>query len=282
MAKATRATRRKPKKKPITAKNADRHRLYEMSVQEPDVEVDRISRIFRRRTGRPARDLREDFCGTANLCAEWVRSHPERTAVGIDLDRDTLEWGRWNNMAPLGEDSLRVTLRHQDVRDPVPEKFDVAIAFNFSYQILMERATLRSYFEAVRRTLRPDGILFLDAIGGWEAQMPLEEERRESGFTYVWDQHDFNPIDNTMQCYIHFRFDDGSEMYRAFSYRWRLWQLVELQELLREAGYEAVDVYWEDEDEDRNDLGTFRRRTRVQNDPGWNCYIVAQKKVPQR
>lgn len=272
--------RRRARQPKLTARNADKYQLYQMSVQDPETEVDRVARIFRRRTGRSARDLREDFCGAAAVCAAWVRSRNDRTATGIDLDRECLEWGRWNNLAPLGADAGRVTLYKRDVRDPVPGRFDVALGFNFSYQIFKTRGDLRAYFKAVRKTLRRDGMLFLDAIGGWEAQQPLQEERREDGFTYIWDQDEFNPIDNTMQTYIHFRFDDGSELRRAFSYQWRLWQLVEIKELLREAGYEAVDVYWEDEDADRNDLGTFRPRTRVQNDPGWNCYIVAQNHVP--
>lgn len=270
--------KRKRAGRKLTARTADRHELYEKSVQEPDVEIDRVTRIFQRRTGRVPLKLREDFAGTANLCAAWVHSRPDRTATGIDLDRPTLEWGRWRNLAPLGEDAWRVTLRCQDVRDPVPGRFDVALAFNYSYQVFKTRAVLREYFRAVRRTLARDGMLVLDLMGGWEASMPLEEERREDGFWYIWDQDFYNPIDSNLTCYIHFRFDDGSEMRRAFTYDWRLWQPVELTELLLEAGYERADVYWEDEDEDRNDTGTFRARKRVQNDPGWNCYVVAQNR----
>jgi SAM-dependent methyltransferase len=277
----TRAARRARKPK-FTARNADRHRLYEMAVQDPGVEVDRLGRIFRSRTGRPALALREDFCGTANLCTAWVRSRGDRTATGLDLDRETLEWGRWNNLAPLGDDAWRITLRNQDVRDPVPERFDIAAGLNFSYSIFKTRDDLRRYFRSVYDSLTSDGMLFIDVLGGWEAQQEIEEERREDGFTYVWEQRDFNPIDNTMTTYIHFRFDDGSEMRRAFRYDWRLWQVVELREVMAEAGFDEIDVYWEDEDEDRNDLGTFRRRKRAPNDPGWNCYVVGKKNPGSR
>jgi SAM-dependent methyltransferase len=272
--KRNRGNRRRP---PLTARNAERHVLYEASVQDPDVEIERVHRIFKRRTGRVPLSLREDFAGTANLCATWIRSRRDRTATGIDLDRETLEWGRWHHLAPLGEDAYRITLRCQDVREPVPGRFDVAVAFNYSYQVFKTRADLRAYFAAVRRTLVPDGMLFLDLMGGWEARMPLEEERREKGFTYVWDQDRYNPIDSNLVCHIHFRFDDGSEMRRAFTYDWRLWQPVELTELLVEAGFRCADVYWEDEDEDGDGNGRFRIRTHVDNDPGWNCYVVAQR-----
>lgn len=261
----------------LTARNADRHVLYEQAVQDPEIEIDRVHRIFKRRTGRVPLSLREDFAGTANLCATWIRSHRERTATGVDLDRETLEWGRWRHLAPLGSDAHRITLRCQDVREPVPGRFDVALAFNYSYQVFKTRKALGEYFRAVRRTLAPDGMLFLDVMGGWESTMPLEEERRDEGFTYIWDQDRYNPIDANLVCYIHFRFDDGSEMRRAFTYDWRLWQPVELTELLLEVGYRRADVYWEDEDEERNDTGRFRIRTQVDNDPGWNCYVVAQR-----
>jgi hypothetical protein len=38
--------------------------------------------------------LREDFCGTAIVCAESVSRSVERKAIGVDLDLDVLEYGR--------------------------------------------------------------------------------------------------------------------------------------------------------------------------------------------
>lgn len=262
----------------LTAQTADRHDLYQKSVQEPETEIERVTTFFKDRTGRVPLSMREDFGGTAFLSAHWVKSRSDRTATVIDNDRDTLEWGRWHNLAPLGEEAHRVTLRCQDVREPVSGEFDVALAFNYSYQVFKTREELRSYFEAVRETLVDDGMLVLDVMGGWESRMPMEEERREDGFWYTWDQDSYNPIQSEIRCHIHFRFDDGSKMREAFTYDWRLWQLIELKELMLEAGYERADVYWEDEDEDREDLGTFSIRTEVDNDPGWNCYIVGQKR----
>ena len=57
----------------LTAKNADLHWLYEQSVQNADVEVEFIDRVFRKEFGRKPTFLREDFCGTALLCADWVK-----------------------------------------------------------------------------------------------------------------------------------------------------------------------------------------------------------------
>ena len=98
------------------------------------------------------------------------------------------------------------------------------------------------------------------------------------GFTYIWEQASFNPIDATMTCNIHFAFPDGSKMDQAFSYYWRLWSLPEIQELLEEAGFSEITVYWEGTDEESNEGdGIYKPATVGDADPGWVCYIVAQR-----
>ena len=126
----------------------------------------------------------------------------------------------------------RLRLLQSDVRDARTPGMDIVLAMNFSYYLFMDRAALLDYFRGTLAQLAPDGILFLDAYGGYEAPMVLQEPRECEGFTYIWDQAEFNPIDSQMQCYIHFEFPDGSRMDRAFSYRWRLWTLPEIRELL--------------------------------------------------
>jgi hypothetical protein len=279
--------RKKPGKKAsdprFTAKTADRHLLYQYSVQNPDQEVEVIEEAFRERRGRRPLTLKEDFCGTALLCAEWVRSHKKRSAVGLDLDAEVLDWGRKHNLAPLGADQKRVKVFEQNVLDPVKGKFDVCVGMNFSYFLFTTRNALRSYFEAALRSIADDGILFLDCYGGWESQEVMEEEReievdgKSSVFTYIWHQAYFNPINGAATNHIHFEFNDGTKMREAFTYEWRLWTLPEIIELLLEAGFRNVDTVWEDEDEDGEDLGTHSVQTEMENQPGWLCYIVAEK-----
>lgn len=257
------------------ARKADKHDLYQRSVQDPDHDLDIVERVFRKEAGRKALALREDFCGTAYTSATWVSRGKDRTATGVDLDRSVLAWGKKHNIAPLGDAASRVTLLRQDVRAPVKGPFDVTLAFNFSYFIFGTREELVGYFRNVRRSLARDGIFFLDMYGGPEAQEEGEETRRVSGFTYIWDQSYVNPIDMTVVNYIHFRFRDGSQKKRAFKYVWRLWSCPELRELLEEAGFSWVDFYFEDEDEDGDPTGTWRRRTVVPADPAWLAYVVA-------
>lgn len=261
------------------AEQADRHALYQEAVQDVEAEIDFVDETYKELRGRPARVLREDFCGTANTACEWVRRRKTNRAVGVDLDTEVLEWGREHNVSELtAEQQKRIELIEGNVLDTPSEPADVALAMNFSYYLFRKRDELRRYFEVVRDNLKDDGILFLDAYGGYDAPKEITEPRQCDGFTYIWDQAEFNPITNGMVCHIHFKFPDKSRLRRAFSYHWRLWSLPEITELLEEAGFGQVDVYWEGTDEETGEGdGIYEPATVGDADPGWICYIVAQK-----
>jgi hypothetical protein len=210
----------------LTSCNADRHHLYQRSVQEADAEGRFVARTFERIAGRKAMSLREDACGTALFCARWVAKRA-RTAVGLDLDREVLAWGTEHNLAPLGERASSVRLLRQDVRSPCRGRFDVTVALNFSYFVFRTREDLRGYFAGVRRSMAADGIFVLDAYGGYQSWRPQTERRRLVGFTYVWEQASVDPVDHSVVNHIHFEFTNGTRMKRAFTYEWRLWTLPE-------------------------------------------------------
>lgn len=271
---------------PSMAECADRHELYQKSVQDPAMEVALLVEKFRALRGRDPMSLREDFCGTAYLCVEWCRSHPARTAVGVDLSEETLEWGRRHNLATAEESvANRIVLRHGDVLDTPGEPVDVVCAFNFSYNGFKTREQLRRYFQAARAQLGPEGLLVLDVYGGQEAIDVMSEDREVDGedFTYVWEQEKFNPITHDTVCHIHFEFPDGSRMERAFTYDWRLWTLPELREILAEAGFSAVHVFWEefedsdDDDEYLESTGRYYETEEVENQESWICYLMAER-----
>jgi len=260
------------------ALQADRHYLYQESVQDTEAEIDFIEETWNQLRDRPAELLREDFCGTANTACEWVLHESGHYSIGIDLDSEVLEWGELNNLEQLEEEQRsRVLLLNENVLDSSPEPADIILAMNFSYYLFLTRREMLSYFRQVRSGLVDDGIFFLDAYGGYDAPREIEEERECDGFTYIWEQASFNPIDSTMTCHIHYRFPDKSRMDRAFSYFWRLWTLPEIQELLAEAGFSDVTVYWEGTDEKSNEgNGIYSPAETGDADPGWVCYVVAQ------
>ena len=265
------------------ADSADRHSLYQQSVQDVEAEIDFVEQTWSELRNRPAIFLREDFCGTANTACEWVIRDDSHHAVGVDLDRDVLDWGRLYNFAKLDDEQLeRIELLNEDVVHTRPGLADIILAMNFSYYLFLERDEMREYFASVLDGLVSDGILFLDAYGGYEAPMVLTEPREcqdEDGndFTYIWEQAEFNPIDSCMTCHIHFEFPDKSRMEKAFIYRWRLWTLPEIREMLYEAGFSKVDIYWEGTDEKNNEGNGIYMPSEIGDaDPGWVCYIVAQ------
>jgi len=271
--------KRKPASKSM-AESADRHRLYEQSVQGVAEEYDFVSETFRTLRQRPAHSVREDFCGTASMCCEWVRRDEQNTATGVDIDADVLAWGREHNVASLQRDErARIRLIQENVFDvDNAEPVDVVLAMNFSYQVFKTRELLGRYFRKALTALADDGILFLDVFGGYEAFREIKEKRKFKHFKYIWEHASYNPINGDILCHIHFKFADGSRLRDAFTYDWRLWTLPELQELLSEAGYTRVSVYWEGTDKDSGEgNGHYSPSTVGDADPSWVCFLVAEK-----
>ena len=268
----------KGRSKPTMASRADRHVLYQRAVQCVEPEIDFVDATFTQLRGRTAKRLREDFCGTANTSCEWVRRRNDNIAYAVDLDPEVLAWGYENNRAKLGKHAKRLTLIEADVTEAEVEPVDVVLAMNFSYWILKGRARTRNYFRRIRDQLVDDGIFFLDCYGGYESFQEMKERTELKGFTYVWDQARYNPITGDMDCKIHFEFPDGSKMKNAFTYQWRLWTLPEIKEMLTEAGFRDVTVYWEEWDEEEEEgTGEFYPAQSGDADPAWVCYIVAAK-----
>ena len=272
------SSRRKSGKNKLTqAQQADKHILYEKTVQSPETEIDFIDNTYRDLRGHHAASMREDFCGTGNNSCEWVRRRGTNIAFGIDIDKEVLEWGTSHHIAGMNDDQAgRVQLIRGDVlRARVPQ-VDVVMAMNFSYFIFKDRATMKRYFRSVYRGLKDDGIFFLDAFGGYEAFREMEESTKYNGFTYIWDQAHYNPITGDGTFHIHYKFKDGSRLKKAFTYDWRVWTLPELTEMLEGAGFRA-EVYWEETDEDDEGTGVYKPTREGEADAGWVAYIVARK-----
>ena len=264
---------------------ADKFACYQKSVQTPDHEVEFFEQAFRDATRRKPYTLREDFCGTFAVCCEWVKSHPRRTSLGVDLCDETLDWGRQHNLSKLSESQQqRVRLLSQDVRKRNRPQVDILAAQNFSFWIFKKRSEVIEYFKVARSNLKPDGIMVMDMMGGGECyEEDLVDKRTivkgKKGFKYHWKQASFNPVTAEARFSISFKFADGSKLKNAFEYDWRFWTIPEVREMLAEAGFRESHVYWESESEDESDdeYGEWYRADDASSDPSWICYIVALK-----
>lgn len=255
-------------------------------MQGVEYDLDFLERVYRRHHRGTFRDLREDFCGTAQLAGAWVLRRPANRAWGVDLDAATLAWARMHRVPRLRRSAERLTLVCGDVRRVRRPAVDVVVALNFSYWVFKQRAELVRYFTCVRRSLKPGGMLVANAFGGTGALQKLTERTRVPtstsiagdlvpGFTYVWEHRSFNPIDHDIQCAIHFELRDGRRIRNAFRYDWRLWTLPELRDAIAEAGFRASEVYVEgwNAKHDRPD-DTYRLKRRFENQEGWLAHVI--------
>lgn len=264
---------------------ADPYDLYQRAVQCVEAEIDFVDATFKTLRGRRAVHLREDFCASANSACEWVRRRRGNTALGLDIDAAPLAWGRGHTVSALTPaQRARLELRrasvlgrHADLRG----RFDIILGMNFSYYCFTKRGVLLEYFRRARGALSPDGVLFLDYMGGSDSHRELRERRvvgrGRRAFTYIWHQQKFNPITADIRCAIHFAFPDGSRLRDAFVYNWRLWGLAEIQDVLRDAGFSRITVYWEGDDGDGGGDGEFKPSTEGDACAGYIGYISAER-----
>lgn len=225
----------------------DKYDLYTRAVQSPENDVKFFSRTFQKLKGRKASTFLEDFCGTFRLSCEWVKLNKRHHSFGLDLDKEPIAYGMKNYLPKLSEDQrARVLISEANVLDDFPHgQVDIVAACNFSYFLFKTREQLRAYFQSACRRVKKDGVFIIDCFGGSACLAPNEEEVKHPGFSYFWDQEDFNPITNEAKFSIHFQRKTERKRKRVFTYDWRLWSIPELREVLAEAGFQKSTVFWE-------------------------------------
>jgi hypothetical protein len=271
------------KKKQTMAEKADKFVCYQKSVQSPDHEVDFFEQAYKDAFKKKPYSLREDFCGTFSVCCEWVKSNVKRTALGVDLCGETLQWGRDHNLTKLTDkQQKRVRLLEQDVRKRNRPPVDVLAAQNFSFWIFKTRREVINYFKAARANLNANGIMALDMMGGGDCYIDGHVDKKtirkgKNGYRYEWRQESFDPITHDASFSISFKFKDGSRLDDAFEYHWRFWTIPEVRELLQESGFRESHVYWELEDEESEETEKWERVEKGTSAPCWIAYIVGVK-----
>jgi len=221
--------------------------------------------------------MREDFCGTFALCCEWVKLDETKKAIGLDIDPEPLAYGSAHYLSDLtSSQQKRVQTVQRDVLVRSSKKSDIICALNFSYFCFHERATLLRYFKACRQSLRSNGLFVVDAFGGPQHGEPSLDTKRLPGLTYFFEQENFDPINNRTRFSLHFKPKGGKTRKRAFTYDWRMWSIPEIRDVMLDAGFEAVEVYWEGTSRDGRGSGRFNRKDKGEPCQVWVAYVVGR------
>jgi hypothetical protein len=257
--------------------------LYEKSVQSPETHIEWLVDMYHSLHGTYPVHLREDFCGTFAMCCAWVKKNRRNTAVGLDLDSDPIQYGKKTHLKKLNpEQQKRIKILQQNAISVTSPKADVIMAGNFSFYIFKERQVLLNYLRKARASLNDKGILFLEMAGGPgmiskskdRRRIKFDEERPKKGaFTYIWDQQSFDPITHDTKYAIHFKMDDGRQIQNAFTYDWRLWTIPEVRDLMNEAGFSKVLVFWETSHKGKG-TDEYVPMERGDNAYSWISYVV--------
>ncbi len=251
---------------------------YERAVQNPQNEVDFFNEKYSEIRNKKAKTLREDFCGTAAISCKWVDQSDEHFAWGVDLDPEPIEYGKENHLAALENSAQkRMTYIEGNVLDTDTPKVDISFAFNFSYFIFKKRKELLQYFKAAYKSLNKDGVFFIDLFGGPDSQTVMTDVISHPGFKYYWDCQMFNPMTSECRFAIHFKRKGEQKIKDVFVYNWRMWTMIELREMLEEAGFKSTIAYWEGEDEEGDGNGEFFATEEAENCDAWVTYIAAVK-----
>ncbi|KAJ1677528.1 hypothetical protein EV182_005977, partial [Spiromyces aspiralis] len=285
-------------------KGVNKHELYEQAVQTPKREVRNLDSIYRQLMQRYMRDrsegdrsyalgLREDFCGTAALCAEWVKRDQRRWGVGVDIDEEVIRYGREVTLPRrnLCDGDGRISLVVADVMnvhgriqpriggevndddgsdneegawaEPLDSaeyaipKADIIAAFNYSVCYFHQRAQLIRYLRNSLDNLNDRfGLLACDLFGGSQVFVDEHADIRDFGsFKYKFEHRGFDLLTNTAKFAISFRASNGVQLKDAYTYHFRMYTPFELKEAMLEAGFDYVSIWisLESKDSDGSD-----------------------------
>ena len=253
----------------------DKYFYYKSSVQSPTDDIKFFQKTFKHFFKKSAYIFREDFCGTFYLAYHWIKKHSKNKAIAIDADKDPIEYGNKHHLSKLKtEEKKRLTVLNKNVLDKNLPKAEIITVSNFSYYALKERNLMLKYFKNVHSSLFKNGLFIIDVLGGPDCEELSEEEVEHENFSYYWDQDHFNPISRTGQFYIHFKRKEEKKREKVFQYDWRLWSLPELKDILIDAGFSKVHVYWEGTNKQGEGNGLFKAETEGELCDTWIAYLV--------
>lgn len=274
-------THRKKVRRRVNKKDSrplfDKYEYYRKAVQSAENDVQFLQATYMELKRKAPRTFREDFCGTFALSTEWIKLNPRHEAIGIDLDPEPMAYGRSHYLSKLKpEQQRRMKLLEGNVLEPNQPKADIVAAMNFSYFCFKQRDLLKKYFSNVYKSLNKDGIFLVDLFGGSQCYEPIEDAIKHDGFTYYWDQTNFDPVTNGAVFHIHFKVG-GKKIEQVFTYDWRMWSIPELRDIMAEVGFKKTHIYWEGTAADGSGDGNFTRVDHGESCQSWIAYVVGEK-----
>jgi hypothetical protein len=182
------------------------------------------------------------------------------SAIGMDYDFETIQWGMENNVNNMQSGSDRVKLIQQNVLDAYDpnEKFDIICSLNYSHTLLNKRNDLVKYFKNVRNNISK-GVYVIDFFGGPHTYS--DHRHNNSSDNYVFIGKSMNITTNISLCSLNFKTIDNKYI-PLFSYNFRVYSLIELYEALSEAGFNEYKIFIKDVFENEDDQFTdYEERT---------------------
>jgi hypothetical protein len=117
-------------------------------------------------------------------------------------------------------------------------------------------------------------LFVVDVFGGPQYGEPSVDTKRLPGLDYFFEQELFDPISNSTRFHIHFKPRGKRPYKKAFSYDWRMWSIPEIRDLMLDAGFKDVVVYWEGTGRNGRGSGKFNRRAKGESCSIWVAYVV--------
>jgi hypothetical protein len=100
-------------------------------------------------------------------------------------------------------------------------------------------------------------------------------------FDYEWEQRAYDAASRVLDCRMHFDVPDEAsggvlELRDAFTYRFRLWGVDELRELLLQAGFADAQLWRHTYDAAKGEQGVFLGPVEaIADEDRWTAYVVA-------
>jgi hypothetical protein len=236
-----------------------KYELYQKSVQNVKKEVEFFKKVFRLIYNKMPTTFREDFCSTALLSCEWVKGNVLNSAVGIDFDQETLDWGMQNNINNLTTGSDRIKLIKQDVLEQFDpsQKFEIICSLNYSHFLLPTRKQILKYFQNVVLNLESKSVFILDFYGGSHIFSDHKYQHNKSSDFYEFSGKQMNILNNQSKCSLNYKIKKNK--YKPmFSFNFRIYSIIELREALEEAGFNEFKLYIKEmNDDDEDDYAEY-------------------------